>query len=102
MGRQITDETFAQSRTRLTEGLREFNLAAEDLIMKVLKYLYYHLMARKLQNRLALAQFKAKHGWEDLTLDEHLRRQRPSSAGDMLFDTSSSPASYLDFAYPRT
>ncbi|OBT59935.1 hypothetical protein VE03_10628, partial [Pseudogymnoascus sp. 23342-1-I1] len=66
-------------------------------------------MARKLQNRLALAQFKAKHGWEDLTLDliepkvdEHLRRQRPSSAGDMLFDISSSPASYLDFAYPRT
>lgn len=63
-------------------------------------------MARKLQNRLALAQFKAKHGWEDLTLDliepkvdEHLRRQRPSSAGDMLSDTSSSSAS--DFNYPR-
>ena len=63
-------------------------------------------MARKLQNRLALAQFKAKHGWEDLTLDliepkvdEHLRRQRPSSAGDMLSDTSSSSAS--DFQYPR-
>src|SRR5690554_4392788 len=62
-------------------------------------------MARKLQNRLALAQFKAKHGWEDLTLDliepkvdEHLRRQRPSSAG-MLSDTSSSSAS--DFQYPR-
>lgn len=64
-------------------------------------------MARKLQNRLALAQFKAKHGWEDLTLDliepkvdEHLRRQRPSSASDMLSDTSSSSAS--DFQYPRS
>jgi hypothetical protein len=63
-------------------------------------------MARKLQNRLALAQFKAKHGWEDLTLDliepkveEHLRRQRPSSAGDILSDSSSSTAS--DFQYPR-
>lgn len=44
LGPQITDETFAQSRTQLTEGLREFNLAAEDLIMKVLKYLHCHLV----------------------------------------------------------
>ena len=64
-------------------------------------------MARKLQNRLALAQFKAKNGWQDLTLveiepklDERLRLQRPSSSGDMLSDTSSSSA-YSDFTYPR-
>ncbi|OBT60210.1 hypothetical protein VE03_10480 [Pseudogymnoascus sp. 23342-1-I1] len=44
LGPQITDETFAQSRTQLMEGLREFNLAAEDLIMEVLKYLHYHLV----------------------------------------------------------
>lgn len=44
MERQITDATFAESRTKLTEELREFNLAAEDLIMKVLKYLHYHLV----------------------------------------------------------
>lgn len=64
-------------------------------------------MARKLQNRLALAQFKAKNGWQDLTLveiepklDERLRLQRPSSSGDRLSDTSSSSA-YSDFQYPR-
>ncbi|KFY00452.1 hypothetical protein V490_01336 [Pseudogymnoascus sp. VKM F-3557] len=44
MERQITDATFAESRTKLTEQLREFNLAAEDLIMEVLKYLHYHLV----------------------------------------------------------
>lgn len=39
-------------------------------------------MARKLQNRLALAQFKTNRGWEDLPLDtiepkveEELRRR---------------------------
>lgn len=61
-------------------------------------------MARKLQNRLALAQFKTKHGWEDLTLDiiepkfeAELLRKRPSSSGDMLSDSSSNS----DFQYPR-
>lgn len=53
-------------------------------------------MARRLQNRLALAQFKTKRGWEDLTLDtiepkleEELRRKRLSE-GDLLSDSSSS------------
>lgn len=62
-------------------------------------------MARKLQNRLALAHFKAKKGWEDLTLDvmepridEELRRKRPSSGGDVFSDSSSSAS---DFQYPR-
>jgi hypothetical protein len=62
-------------------------------------------MARKLQNRLALAHFKAKKGWEDLTLDiiepkidEELRRKRPSSSGDVLSDSSSSAS---DFQYSR-
>jgi len=60
-------------------------------------------MARKLQNRLALAQFKTKHGWEDLTLDiiepkveEQLRRNRHSE-GDVLSDSSSSAS---DLPYP--
>ena len=54
-------------------------------------------MARKLQNRLALAQFKTERGWEDLTLDtiepkveEELRRRRPMSSGDIFSDSSSS------------
>lgn len=60
-------------------------------------------MARKLQNRLALAQFKTKRGWEDLDLDtiepkfEAENRIRPSSSGDMLSDSSSNS----DFQYPR-
>lgn len=60
-------------------------------------------MARKLQNRLQLAQFKTKHGWEDLNLDtiepkvEAEIRIRPSSSGDMLSDSSSNS----DFRYPR-
>ena len=60
-------------------------------------------MARRIQNRLALAQFKAKHGWEDLTLDtlepkfeEEFRRKRISD-GDVLSDSSSSTS---DLPYP--
>jgi hypothetical protein len=56
-------------------------------------------MARKLQNRLALAQFKTERGWEDLSLDhiepkvqEELSRRRPLSSGDILSDSSSSSA----------
>ena len=64
-------------------------------------------MARKLQNRLALAQFKTDRGWEDLTLDtiepkmeEELRQRRPRSSGDVFSDSSSSTAS--DFHYPNS
>lgn len=60
-------------------------------------------MARRLQNRLALAQFKTKHGWEDLTLDniepkyeEEIRRKRLSE-GDVLSDSSSSAS---ELPYP--
>lgn len=60
-------------------------------------------MARRLQNRLALAQFKTKHGWEDLTLDtiepkveEEIKRKRLSE-GDVLSDSSSSAS---DLPYP--
>ena len=60
-------------------------------------------IARRLQNRLALAQFKTKHGWEDLTLDkiepkleEEIRRKRLYE-GDVLSDSSSSAS---DLPYP--
>ncbi len=60
-------------------------------------------MARRIQNRLALAQFKTKHGWEDMTLDslepkfeEEMRRKRISE-GDVLSDSSSSAS---DLPYP--
>jgi len=65
-------------------------------------------MARKLQSRLALAQFKTHRGWEDLPLDriepkveEELRRRRPMSSGDMLSDSSSSSTA-SEFQYPSS
>ena len=67
-------------------------------------------MARKLQNRLALAQFKTNRGWEDLSLDtiepkveEEQRRRRPMSSGDILSDSSSSStASEFQYTTQRT
>jgi hypothetical protein len=63
-------------------------------------------MARKLQNRLALAQFKTNRGWEDLPLDtieprveEELRLRRPLSSGDNRSVSSSSSAA-SEFHYP--
>lgn len=60
-------------------------------------------MARRLQNRLALAQFKTKHGWEDLTLDviepkfeKEIRRHRLHE-GDILSDSSSSASDNLPY-----
>lgn len=60
-------------------------------------------IARRLQDRLALAQFKTKHGWEDLTLDtiepkmeEEIKRRRIIE-GDVLSDSSSSAS---DLPYP--
>ncbi|PFH63058.1 hypothetical protein XA68_10099 [Ophiocordyceps unilateralis] len=68
----------------------------EAVVDSVLKRAQVTKIARRLQNRLALAQFKAKHGWEDLTLDsiepkleEELRRKRLCD-GDVLSDSSSS------------
>src|ERR1700761_243731 len=54
-------------------------------------------MARTLQNRLALANVKIKHGWENLSLESiepkielELKRKRPGSSNGALSDTSSS------------
>jgi len=73
------------------------------VVDRVLKRLEISKMASRLQNRLALAQFKTKHGWEDLALDtiepkveEELRRKRHID-GDVLSDSSSSTS---DFPYP--
>lgn len=60
-------------------------------------------ITRRLQNRLALAQFKTKHGWEDLTfetiepkMEEEIRRKKLYE-GDVLSDSSSSAS---DLPYP--
>jgi len=53
-------------------------------------------MTRALQNRLALANVKIRHGWQDQPLDileskidMELKRKRPSSSNDVLSDASS-------------
>ncbi|ROW07192.1 hypothetical protein VMCG_03711 [Cytospora schulzeri] len=82
----------------------------EAVADKVLKRAEVGKMARCLQSRLALAQFKAKRGWEDLSLDaiepkyeEELRqrkaaiRRRRMADGEILSDSSSSAS---DLQYP--
>ncbi|KAK3313913.1 hypothetical protein B0H66DRAFT_607150 [Apodospora peruviana] len=71
---------------------------------RVLKRVEISKMARRLQNRLALAQFKTKHGLEDLALDSiepkferEMRRPRMLPDGDILSDSSSSAS---DLPYP--
>ncbi|KAG5945903.1 hypothetical protein E4U59_004955 [Claviceps monticola] len=75
----------------------------EDVADSVLKRAELSKIARRLQDRLALAQFKAKHGWEGLSLDsiepkleEEMRRKRLCE-GDVLSDSSSSAS---DLPYP--
>jgi len=64
---------------------------------------FTHQMARRLQNRLALAQFKTKHNLVNETLDmiepkfEHEMRRRRLHDGDVLSDSSSSAS---DLPYP--
>ncbi|KAK7746008.1 hypothetical protein SLS53_002730 [Cytospora paraplurivora] len=82
----------------------------EAVADKVLKRAEVGKMARRLQSRLALAQFKAKRGWEDLSLDaiepkyeEELRlrkaaiRRKRMVDGEILSDSSSSTS---DMPYP--
>ncbi|KAI8627590.1 hypothetical protein F5Y19DRAFT_172899 [Xylariaceae sp. FL1651] len=74
----------------------------EAVVDRVLKRVEVSKIARRLQGRLALAQFKTKHGWEDLTLDtlepkvEEERRRRICD-GDVLSDSSSSTS---ELPYP--
>ncbi|KAL2024778.1 hypothetical protein VTK56DRAFT_5599 [Thermocarpiscus australiensis] len=70
---------------------------------RVLKRVEISKMARRLQNRLALAQFKTKHNLVNETLDtiepkfeEEMRRRRLQD-GDILSDSSSSTS---DLPYP--
>ncbi|KAI6088263.1 hypothetical protein F4821DRAFT_234113 [Hypoxylon rubiginosum] len=77
----------------------------EAVADKVLKRVEVSKIARRLKGRLALAQFKTKHGWEDLTLDkieprveEEMRRRRQVE-GDVMSDSSSSTS---DLPYPSS
>ncbi|PVI03293.1 hypothetical protein DM02DRAFT_261167 [Periconia macrospinosa] len=65
-----------------------------EVASKVLRRAHVSKMTRTLQNRLALANVKIKHGWQDLSLDHleprvdvELKRKRPGSSN--LSDASS-------------
>ncbi|KAH7110429.1 hypothetical protein B0J13DRAFT_662037 [Dactylonectria estremocensis] len=66
----------------------------EDVVDGVLKRAELSKLARRLQSLLALARFKTKHGWEDLTLDtiepnfEEEIRQKRLAEGDTLSDSA--------------
>ncbi|KAI5859915.1 hypothetical protein GGS23DRAFT_253895 [Durotheca rogersii] len=77
----------------------------EAVADKVLKRAEVSKIARRLQGRLALAQFKTKHGLEDYALDtieprieEEMRRRRMAD-GDILSDSSSSTS---EWPYPSS
>jgi hypothetical protein len=58
-------------------------------------------MTRALQDRLALANVKIQHGWQDMSLDliearvDEQRRKRPASSNDTISDTASTVSSRL-------
>lgn len=67
-----------------------------EVASKVLRRAQVSKMTRALQNRLALANVKIKHGWESLSLDTlepkvemELKRKRPGSSNETMSDASS-------------
>ncbi|KAF2459573.1 hypothetical protein BDY21DRAFT_192859 [Lineolata rhizophorae] len=76
-----------------------------EVASKVLRRAQVSKMTRALQNRLALANVKIKHGWQNLSLETieprvemELKRKRPGSSNETMSDTSSSCIS--DRLYP--
>ncbi|KAF2086310.1 hypothetical protein K490DRAFT_20855, partial [Saccharata proteae CBS 121410] len=68
-----------------------------EVASKVLRRAQVSKMTRALQNRLALANVKIKHGWENLSIDSiepriemELKRKRPASSIETMSDSSSS------------
>ncbi|KAK7542839.1 uncharacterized protein J3D65DRAFT_665161 [Phyllosticta citribraziliensis] len=67
-----------------------------EVATKVLRRAQVSKMTRALQNRLALANVKVKHGWENLNIDTlepkidiEMKRKRPSSSHENMSDSSS-------------
>ncbi|THW18431.1 hypothetical protein D6C78_10326 [Aureobasidium pullulans] len=81
--------------------MAEADAAGNDVANRVMRRLEVSKMTRALQDRLALANVKIKHGWENLSIDtiephidQQLKRKRPaSSINDSYSDTSSSVSS---------
>ncbi|KAF2500831.1 hypothetical protein BU16DRAFT_502925 [Lophium mytilinum] len=77
-----------------------------EVASKVLRRAQVSKMTRALQNRLALANVKIKHGWEDLSLDAleprvemELKRKRPGSSNETM---SSASSTISDRFYPHS
>ncbi|KAF2814290.1 uncharacterized protein BDZ99DRAFT_473381 [Mytilinidion resinicola] len=77
-----------------------------EVASKVLRRAQVSKMTRALQNRLALANVKIKHGWEDLSLDAleprvemELKRKRPGSSNETM---SSASSTVSDRFYPHS
>ncbi|ERF73470.1 hypothetical protein EPUS_04093 [Endocarpon pusillum Z07020] len=75
-----------------------------EIAGKVLRRAEIAKVARNLQDRLALANFKAQNGWQNRTLrtiepevTEQIRRKRPYSSGDFCSDSSSNTSE--DYLY---
>ncbi|KAF2793152.1 hypothetical protein K505DRAFT_306325 [Melanomma pulvis-pyrius CBS 109.77] len=75
-----------------------------EVANKVLRRAQVSKMTRTLQNRLALANVKIKHGWESLSLDTleprvdvELKRKRPGSSNE----TASEASSVSERFYPH-
>ncbi|KAH7137999.1 hypothetical protein B0J11DRAFT_2289 [Dendryphion nanum] len=76
-----------------------------EVANKVLRRAQVSKMTRTLQNRLALANVKIKHGWESLSLDTleprvdvELKRKRPGSSNETMSDASSISERFLPTA----
>ncbi|KAI4760617.1 hypothetical protein E4T52_07491 [Aureobasidium sp. EXF-3400] len=81
--------------------MAEADATGNDVANRVMRRLELSKMTRALQDRLALANVKIKHGWENLSIDtiephidQQLKRKRTaSSINDSYSDTSSSVSS---------
>ncbi|KAI5204207.1 hypothetical protein E4T39_03783 [Aureobasidium subglaciale] len=81
--------------------MAEADATGNDVANRVMRRLEVSKMTRALQDRLALANVKIKHGWENLSIDtiephidQQLKRKRTaSSINDSYSDTSSSVSS---------
>ncbi|KAL1303128.1 hypothetical protein AAFC00_006561 [Neodothiora populina] len=75
--------------------------AGDDVASKVIRRIEVSKMTRALQNRLALANVKIKHGWENLSIDtiepqidqQLNKRKRPISSADSSLSEASSSVS---------
>lgn len=99
--RRQTSTTAMIASTSMSSTTTTVTIQPDVVADRVLRRAELGKMASRLQNRLALAHFKTRHGWEDLTLDmiepkveDEIRRKRNDN--DVLSDSSSSTSDHPD------